>query len=207
MNINIIKESSRGYQALRPIDRLYSSSRIIWFNEDVTNETATHLISELLILNEESSEPITLILNSPGGIVDAGLSVYDVITTLMTAPVNTLCAGLSASMAFVIFLAGKRRSILKHSRLMLHDPALAGGSLAGLKPLDLKNDVLDNLMKVRQKVGYIISERSGLSLEQVFELTEKDTYLTAEESLEKGFATDIITSPDDILFGKHRHDQ
>ena len=99
-----------------------------------------------------------------------------------------------------IVLTGDERLMLRHSRLMLHDPSMGGGNLAGVKPLELKTDILEKLFAVRQQIGETISERSGMPIDDVFVLTEKDTYLNAEESLEKGFATKIINSFEDITF-------
>lgn len=195
---NIVTKSSRGLQPIRLQDKLFTENRIIYFNEPVDSTTAAELNVSLLALDAISHEEIKLILNTPGGEVSSGLSIYDMIRNVIKSPVTAICAGDAASMGFIIFLAADKRLMLQDSRLMLHDPALGGGSLAGIKPLELKTDILDRLLKVRDQIGNIISERSGLPLDEIFAMTEKDTFLSAEESLEKGFATGIIKSPEDI---------
>ena len=193
----IIQQSSRGPQAVRIQDRLYTEHGIIYINDEINSDTAAAINMQLLALESLGAKSIKLIIDSPGGSVSAGLAIYDTIRNVIKTPVTTVCMGTAASMGFIIFLAGDERLMLTNSRLMLHDPSLGGGSLTGIKPLDLKKDILDRLLKVRDQIGNIISERSGLPLDEIFAMTEKDTYLSAEESLNKGFATRIITSPAD----------
>ena len=200
MMTSIIKMGPRGYQPLYSPDLLYTNNRLIYVKGSIDSNQSQEVIQKLLLLDLESHEKITIFIDSPGGIVDAGYAIYDVIRNVIQSPVTTVCTGIAASMAFIIYLAGDERLILKHSRLMLHDPAMGGGDLAGVKPLELKTDILDKLFAVRQQIGETISERSGLPLDDVFTLTEKDTYLNAEESLEKGFATKIIGSYGDLTF-------
>ena len=193
----VIYKSSRGPQTIRIQDRLFTENGVIYLNSEINSETAAALNMQLLTLDSMGCERIKLIIDSPGGSVSAGLAIYDMIRNVIKTPVTTVCAGLAASMGFILFLAGDERLMLANSRLMLHDPSLGGGDLAGIKPLDLKKDILDRLLKVRDQVGNIISERSGLPLDEIFAMTEKDTYLSAEESVKKGFATRIITSQGD----------
>ncbi|MBR1562894.1 MAG: ATP-dependent Clp protease proteolytic subunit [Ruminococcus sp.] len=200
MMTSVIRQGPRGYQALYSPDVLFTNNRLIYIKGSVDSDLSEEIIQKLLILDLESHEKITIFIDSPGGVVDSGYAIFDVIRNVIQSPVTTVCTGIAASMAFIIYLAGDERLMLRHSRLMLHDPSMGGGNLAGVKPLELKTDILEKLFAVRQQIGETISERSGMPIDDVFVLTEKDTYLNAEESLEKGFATKIINSFEDITF-------
>lgn len=185
---HIIKESARGYTALSIADELFTK-RVIFFTDQVNAETCCNLNMQLMQLESLSHEPITLVINSPGGDVTSGMSVYDTIMS-MKSEVHTCIAGIGASMGAIIFLAGKVRSMLPHSKLMLHDPSFGGGDLAGMKPLAVKED-LDRLMQTREMLGSLIAERTGHPLEEIYELTQKDCYMTAEEAVKFGACTGI----------------
>ena len=188
MKTAIIKQSARGYDHILQEEMLYSERRI-FFTESVTAESAAQLIQTLLCLETESeSKPITLYINSPGGDVVSGLAVYDTIIGLK-CPVRTVCIGIAASMGSYLFLAGSERIILPHSQVMIHDPLING--LSGVqKALALEKEA-NKLMKTREMLGRIMSERTGKSLEEVYEKTKEDTYMSAEEALEFGIATAI----------------
>ena len=190
---NIIKETARGLQPI-PIEDELLGKRIVFLTEEVTAESASGLIKQLMYL--ECSGPgqeICFVINSPGGDVAAGLSVYDYIR-LMSSPVRTLCIGTAASMGSILFLAGDRREMLPHARIMIHDPSYGGGSYEGKKPDELRED-LERLDKSRRLLSAIISERTGKTMAQVAAKTRKDTYFDAKEAIEFGLATGIITSP------------
>ncbi len=189
MITRILKETYQGFQALDLNDEMFKK-RVVFFNGEVNPDSAVELITQLLTLEADApGEPITLCINSCGGCVDSGLAICDTIRGL-SSPVNTVCMGLTASMGAVIFLQGAQRTMLPHSRFMIHDPSYGGGDLAGRKPLTLQED-FENLMAVRQELAELISERTGQSIEAVLEKTKNDCYMTAKEALEFGAATKI----------------
>ena len=189
MNTNIIKESSRGYDLIRPEDRLFED-RKIFFTEEVTPESAKQLIQLLLYLEAESPQKeICLYINSPGGEVISGLAVYDTLTGLK-CPVRTVCIGTAASMGSIIFLAGRKRQILSHAQVLIHDPLISG--LNGVQNALAMDKEAKKLMKTRDTLGKILAERTGRSLEEVFEKTKEDCFLDAEEALAFGIATEIV---------------
>ena len=151
------------------------------------------LLKQLIYLNKASpNEEITLYINCPGGEVSSGLAVYDYIN-LIPAPIKTVCVGTAASMGAILFLAGDKREMLVHSQLMIHDPAPGGGSLQGMKPEQLEEN-LKSLKKVQQVLCGIISEKTGKSVKEIQKITRKDTYFDAEEALSFGLATKIINN-------------
>lgn len=190
MQPNILKETVRGIQPVTIEDEMLCH-RKVFLTETVNRKTAEELLKQLMYLErEEPGEPVTLYVNSPGGEVISGLSVYDYIG-VMKSPVNTVCIGSAASMGAILFLAGEERSMLKNSEIMIHDPSFAAGDIGGKKPLEIQ-EKLDKLMAVRDKLAEIIAERTGMTKEQVCRRTESDTYLNAQEALECGIATKII---------------
>ena len=189
MNACILRETSKGIERITPQDRLLQD-RTIMFTEEVTPQSADELISALWALElEDPDAPIRLCLNSPGGEVSSGLAAYDVIMNLKS-PVDTVCIGTAASMASILFLAGRERSMYSTTRIMIHDPLLSGLS-GSRKALELEEEA-KRRMDMRQTIASIISERSGNPLNKVLKMTAKDCYLSAGEALKLGIATKII---------------
>ena len=178
----LIRETANGVRELASEDILFSN-REIFLTDGVNVETSTELIKELMVLEKLSQEKeITFYINSPGGEVESGLAVYDYIR-MMKAPVRTVCIGTAASMGAVLFLAGDKREMLPHTRLMIHDPAYGGGDMAGKKPHELQQYV-DKLRQCQEIITQIIAEKTGKSKEEICEKTREDSYFNAEEAIE-----------------------
>ena len=189
LSTNIIKESYGGPSCRSIADEMFNQDRTIWFTSEVCPKSCEQLATQLMQLEKSApGEPITLMINSPGGDVASGLAVYDLMMSLKS-PLRTVCFGYAASMGSILFLGGSERIMQPHSKILIHDPSF-GGDLSGLKALDLKDD-LESLLKMRETLAGIISERCGRSVETVFEKTKKDTVMSAEEALELGLATEI----------------
>lgn len=188
---NILKETVRGLEKVSIEDEMLKN-REIFLVDEVNAESSNELIKKLMYLEQEDpGSGITLYINSPGGEVVSGLAVYDYIQ-LMEAPVDTVCIGTAASMGAILFLAGRERKMLRHTRLMIHDPSYGGGELKGKKPYEIQQE-LDNLNKVKRTLAGIISERTGKSIKEINRVTAKDTYYGAEEAVRFGLATKIVT--------------
>lgn len=187
---NLIRESVRGMESLTPEDLLFTN-REIFLTTGVDSDTSNKLIKQLMILEKlDNTAEITLYINSPGGEVVSGLAVYDYIQ-LMQAPVRTVCIGTAASMGAILFLAGHKREMLAHTRLMIHDPAYGGGDMAGKKPHELQVYV-DKLKQSQEIIAGIIAEKTGKSLEEIYEKTREDSYFNAQEAIDYGLATGIV---------------
>ncbi len=192
---NILKETVRGVEAVRIEDELLKN-REIFLVDEVNPESCNELLKQLMYLeNEDSSREVTLYINSPGGEVISGLAVYDYIR-LMEAPVRTVCIGTAASMGAVLFLAGKDREMLPHTRLMIHDPSYSHRDIGGRKPHEIQHE-LDKLNETREALAGIIAEKTGKTLEEIYKVTAEDTYYSAAEAVEFGLATKTITKPAD----------
>ncbi len=184
----IIKESTHGY-CLIPIQDEMLSRREVELVGEVNADSVNALIRQLRYLQREDPEgQITLYINSPGGGVDSGMALYDVMQAV-SCPIRTVCVGLAASMAALLFVSGSRRDMLPHSRIMIHDPLIVqtGGSALKLKA------VSDDLMETRRIIAGVIAEHSGKSMEEILARTATDSYFRAKEAVEFGLADHIIT--------------
>ena len=188
MNGLILHESSRGIDAYTPESSLLKK-RILFFTEEVNADSSNRMIEYLLFLDmDDPGKEITICINSPGGEVVSGLAVYDTIRSLKS-PVRTVCIGTAASMGSILFLAGEKREMLPHTKIMIHDPLISGLS-GSKKALELEKEAAQ-LMETRAITAEIIAERSGRTLEEVYAKTKEDCYLNAKEAIEFGIATGI----------------
>ena len=152
---------------------------------EIEDEMAMSIVAQLLDLDYKAREAgdesgITLIINSPGGSVSAGLAIYDTMRSLST-PVRTLCVGMAASMAAVILAGGDTRMMMPHSEVMIHQPS--GG--ANGKTSDILV-AADHIRDLRNELNKILSERTGKSVDDVARDTELDKWLKPEEALSYG---------------------
>jgi len=189
---NIIYESNRGFEAI-PIEDDFLKNRELFLIGGVDGASSGEMIKKLLYLEKESkTEEIVIYINSPGGSVQDGLAVYDTIM-MMEAPVRTVCIGTCASMGAILFLAGERRQMMRHGKIMIHDPAFGGRhEMGGKKPHEIQAE-LDDLNRCREALAVIISERTGKSMDEIYEVTANDTYYNADEAVAFGLANEIIT--------------
>ncbi len=184
----ILEETALGLQRLDIRDEMLAA-RELELTGPVDAESCANVIRGLLHLQRADAEaPVTLFINSPGGEVQSGLALYDVMCAV-SCPVRTVCLGLAASMAALLFVAGDTRDMLPHSRVMIHDP-LIGGGLGG-SALSVKARA-DDLMRIRDITAQVIAEHTGMPIERVFELTARDTYFEAEEAVQAHLADRII---------------
>ena len=179
----IVKESSHGYHFI-PIQDEMLSHREVELVGEVDAASVNALIRQLRYLQREDPEaPVTLYINSPGGSVDSGMALYDVMQAV-SCPIRTVCMGA------LLFVSGSRRDMLPHSRLMIHDPLIlqTGGSALELKA------VSDDLMETRQIIARVIAEHSGKTMEEVLAKTASASFFRAEEAVSFGLADRIVTS-------------
>lgn len=186
---NSLRNTVRGIDLIPIEDTLLEESRVFLVG-GINANTSDELILKLMHLDMKDLGEITLYINSPGGEVMSGLAVYDYIKT-MKSPVKTVCVGDAASMGAIIFLAGEKREMLPHSRILIHDPSYGYLDVSGKKPHEIQRGV-DSLNKVRETLAEIISERTGKNLDEIYEITAEDHYFTADEAIEFGLANAIF---------------
>ena len=184
----IIRETSEGTARI-PIADMMFQRREVWLTGEITSEVADAVISQILHLDAEDPDAeITMYIDSPGGSVTAGLSIYDVMQAV-SADIHTVCVGTAASMAAVLFAAGDRREILRHGEVMIHDPLVSGGLSGSALTVQEKSN---RLMDKRKLLCGILAQHTGKSVKQIYKVTAKDTYFGAEEAVAFGLADSIV---------------
>ena len=167
-------------------------NRRIFLTGEINTETADSFLSQFLFLKSESDEPIEIYINSPGGQVNDGLMIYDLIQG-STIPVNMICTGMAASMAAILLAGGQkgRRFILPHSKVMIHEPLISGG--VGGSASSIRN-ISESIMETRDIVNGILAKHTGKTIEEVNAATSFDHYMNAKESMEFGICDAIKNS-------------
>lgn len=166
------------------------SNRKIFLNGHVDEEMANNFVSEFLYL-AKSNEPIDIYINSPGGSVINGLVIYDIIQSCEgKIPINMYCTGLAASMGAVILAGGQkgRRYILPHSKCMIHEPLMMGGTGGSATSIQ---KTAESIMETKSILNGILAKHTGKSLEEIDEMTAYDNYMNAEDSVAFGLCDEI----------------
>ncbi|MCL2335159.1 MAG: ATP-dependent Clp protease proteolytic subunit, partial [Endomicrobia bacterium] len=160
----------------------------------VTTDSANVLIAQLLYLDsEDPGKDISLYINSPGGMVTAGLAVYDTMQ-FIKSPITTICMGMAMSFGAVLLAAGEKgkRYALTHSRIMIHQPLIYGGGLSGtVSDIDIETK---ELVITKRRLSEIIAKHTGKTAQQVMKDTERNYYMSAEEAKEYGIIDEVITT-------------
>lgn len=193
----VIEQTSKGERSYDIFSRLLKE-RIIFLSEDVNSASASLVVAQLLFLDaEDPGKDIYLYINSPGGSITDGMAIYDTIQYIKS-DVCTICVGLAASMGSVLLAAGTKgkRYALPNSEVLIHQP-LIGGGLSG-QTTEIKIHA-DHMVRTREKLNKILSERTGQSIETIEKDTERDHYMTAVEAKEYGLIDEIMTNINDIV--------
>jgi len=184
----VVESTHRGERSWDIYSRLLKD-RIVFLGTEVSDDVANLIIAQMLFLEgEEPEKEITLYINSPGGVITAGLAIYDTMQ-YVRAPVATVCLGSAASMAAWLLAAGSpgRRKALPNSRIMIHQP------LAGFRGQATDIEIhAQEILKVRERMNEILAKHTGQTPEQIREDTERDRFLSADESKEYGIIDDVI---------------
>lgn len=186
----VIEQTGRGERSYDIFSRLLKD-RIIFLSEDVNHVTASLIIAQMLFLeSEDPDKEISFYINSPGGSITDGMAIVDTMNYIK-CPVSTICVGLAASMGSVLLTCGAKgkRFATPNSEILIHQPLISGG-LAG-QTTEIKIHA-DHMVRTREKLNKLLSERTGQSLEVIERDTERDHYMTAEEALKYGLIDGIM---------------
>ncbi len=192
----VIERSPRGERSYDIFSRLLMD-RIIFLGTPVNDDVANIVIAQMLFLEADNPDrDIFLYINSPGGSVSAGLAIYDTMQ-FMKSPVNTICMGLAASMGAFLLAGGRKgkRSALPHSRIMIHQPSQQGG---GGSASDIEIQAKE-ILYLRGKLNQLWTKHTGQSIERIERDTDRDRYLSAEESKEYGIIDNVITQRGEVV--------
>lgn len=192
----VIEQSGRGERAFDIYSRLLKE-RIIFLVGPVEDHTANLVVAQLLFLESENPDKdIYFYINSPGGSVTAGMSIYDTMK-FIKPDVQTLCLGQAASMGAFLLSAGTKgkRFALPNSRIMIHQPLISGG--LGGQASDIEIHARE-LLKLKEKLNKILADHTGKSIEEVERDTDRDNFMSAQEAMEYGLIDKVITSRNDV---------
>lgn len=186
----VVEQDGRGERAYDIYSRLLKD-RIIFLGSDVNDVVANSIIAQLLFLDaQDPGKDISLYINSPGGSITAGMAIYDTMQ-FIKSDVSTICVGMAASMGAFLLTAGQKgkRYALPNSEVMIHQPL--GGAQGQASDIEIS---AKRILKMRENLNRIISERSGQPLEKVNQDTDRDYFMTAKEALEYGLIDKVIES-------------
>ena len=172
--------------------------RIIFLGTQVDDYTANVIQAQLLYLDSaDPGKDISIYLNTPGGSVYAGLGIYDTMQ-FISSDVATICTGMAASMGAVLLVAGTqgKRSALKHSRIMIHQPSGGAQGVAADMEINLRE-----MLKLKKELYQIIADHSGKTYEQIEKDSDRDFWMTSQEALEYGFVDSIIANASSLNLG------
>ena len=192
----VIEKSGRQERAY-DIYSLLLKNRIVFVGTQIMDQTANLIVAQLLYLsNEDSEAPIQMYINSPGGVIYAGLAIYDTMQ-MISNPINTVAVGVTASFGTVLLTAGTKgqRFALPHSTIHLHQPL--GGAQGQATDIEIQ---ANEILRLRDKLNKILAYHTGQSVEKVKDDTERDYWLTAEDAVSYGLVDKVLEpSKDSIL--------
>lgn len=177
-----------------PLAEKFLKTRQILLSGEINKELAEKIVRDLLMMEADSSEPIRMYIDSPGGDVEAGFAIFDMIR-FINAPVTLIGMGLVASAAALILLAvpKERRVALPNSQYLIHQP------MSGIKGVATDIEIhAQELAKTRAKLNKIISDETGKDLEQVTKDTDRDYWLNAEEAVSYGLVSRIVSKREEL---------
>ncbi len=186
----VVEQTSRGERSYDIYSRLLKD-RIIFLGEEVNETTAGLVVAQLLFLeSEDPGKDIHLYINSPGGVVTAGLAIYDTMNYIK-CDVETICIGLAASMGAFLLAGGTKgkRFALPNAEIMIHQPS--GGAKGQATDIQI---VADNILKTKKRLNTILAENTGQPYDVIAADTERDNYMSADEAKEYGLIDGVITN-------------
>ena len=184
----VIEKTSGGERAYDLYSRLLKD-RVILLTTEIEDNIASNIVAQLLFLDSLNNEPINMYINSPGGSVTAGMSIYDTMQYI-ESPVSTICMGQACSMGALLLCAGEpgKRFALPNSRVMIHQPL--GGSRGQVTDIKI---AAQESQRIKEMTAAIIAKHTGHSIEQIHEDTDRDNFMTAKNAEQYNIIDKIIT--------------
>lgn len=184
----VVEQTARGERAFDIYSRLLKE-RIVFLTGTVFDEVSSLVCAQLLFLESENpSKDISFYINSPGGVVSAGLAIYDTMQYIRS-PVSTVCIGMAASMGSLLLTAGAKgkRYALPNARIMVHQPS--GGAQGQATDIEIQ---AREILSLRQRLNEIYVRHTGQPIEAIERKLERDTYMSAEEAREFGLVDQVV---------------
>ena len=200
-NLYFLEKSAAGTKEINLKTKMMDN-RVLFLDGEVNRESVMELCQAMLIMAMESTAPITLVINSPGGSVSDGLALLETMHSL-PCEVVTVCYGIAASMGAVLLAAGTKgkRFILRHSKTMIHEPLISNGIGGSCSTIASTSQ---NLIKTKELINRLLADFCEKSIEEIDEATAYDNHLDTEESVEFGLCDRILENRElyTVLIGK-----
>ncbi|RMF22648.1 MAG: ATP-dependent Clp endopeptidase proteolytic subunit ClpP [Deltaproteobacteria bacterium] len=193
----VVENTGRGERSYDIYSRLLRE-RIVFLSDEISDPVASLVTAQLLFLEaEDPDKDIFLYINSPGGLVTAGLAIYDTMQYIRP-PVSTLCLGQAASMGAVLLAAGAtgKRYALPHSRIMIHQPI--GGVQGQASDIDIQ---AREILRLREQINQILAKHTGKDIATIEQHTDRDRFMTGPEAVDFGLVDEVIVSRPDTTKG------
>ena len=184
----VVEQTSKGERSYDIYSRLLKD-RIIFIDGEIDDNTASLVVAQLLFLeSEDPDKDINIYINSPGGLITAGMAIYDTMNYIKP-DVCTICVGMAASMAAFLLSSGAKgkRYVLPNAEVMIHQPL--GGTNGQAEDIKI---AADHIVKTRERLNKILAKNTGKSLKQIAKDTDRDNYLDAQQAVEYGLADKIV---------------
>ena len=184
----VIEASSQGEKSFDIFSRLLRE-RIIFLGEEIDDELANSIVAQLLLLDSENPEKdIMMYINSPGGVITAGMAIYDTMKYIR-CDVSTICVGMAASMGAFLLAGGTKgkRMALPSARIMIHQPL--GGAQGQATDIEIE---AKEILRMKKELNTLLAEHTGQPLEKIYADTERDNYMSAQEAVEYGLIDKVI---------------
>ena len=164
--------------------------REIFLWGEINDDTAESIVKRILFFDGKSNDEITLFINSPGGVISAGLAIYDAMRNAKS-PVSTVCMGQAASMAALILCAGAKgkREAWEHARVLIHQPLIAGNMFGPASDLQIQ---AEEMLRIRDNLNEILSRHTGQPIKKIGEDTDRDYFMSAAEAKEYGIIDKVV---------------
>lgn len=183
----VIEQSGRKEVSYDIYSRLLKD-RIVVLNGEIEDHMASAIVAQLLYLDSENNEDITMYINSPGGIITSGFSIYDTMKYIKSK-VITICIGQAASMGAFLLSSGDYRISLPNSRIMIHQPL--GGASGQATDIEIQ---AKEILRLREILNIYLSEQTGQHLKKIKKDTDRDFFMSAKEALKYGLIDEVIES-------------
>ena len=184
----VIEASSRGEKSFDIFSRMLRE-RIIFLGEEIDDEMANSIVAQLLVLDAENPEKdIMMYINSPGGVITAGMAIYDTMKHIR-ADVCTICLGEAASMGAFLLSGGTKgkRMALPSARIMIHQQL--GGAKGQATDIEIE---AKEILRMKKELNTLLAEHTGQTVEQIYKDTERDNYMSAQQAVEYGLIDKVI---------------
>ncbi len=186
----VVEQTSRGERSYDIFSRLLND-RIIMLNDEVNNTTASLVVAQLLYLEgQDPDKDISLYINSPGGVISAGMAIHDTMQYIK-CDVSTICMGMAASMGAFLLAAGAKgkRYALPNAEIMIHQPS--GGAQGQATDIQIQ---AERILQTKKSLNTILAERTGQPYEVICKDTERDNFMTAQQAMEYGLIDKVIAT-------------